>query len=130
VEKLCIDKKLINVKRNDLLEGKIHVLSNDMQFGNRNTGKEVELCYWDGLPFKKGSKLRTLCKKMVNGTQEIEMKRVNGTLPWYEIQGKVIDNELLAKNEGMALFELRDWERKVTTKNENYLVIHFTDFRY
>jgi len=78
---------------------------------------------WSGKPYN--SKQIEICR-----LEKIGVEKLNDptNFVYADIEGKQIDWETIAKNDGLSFEDFCEWFK--VRKNEPMAVIHFTEFRY
>jgi hypothetical protein len=124
---MSFNKRFVNCTGDDLVEGKIHTIRAHYNFWKKFTGKEFELFYWEGKPYR--SRQKVFCVKTIKSVRPSCFDGKNFWLGSLEGSGN-INPELLARNEGFKnvaeFYEwFEDYERPLIMG-----VVHFTDFLY
>ncbi len=108
---------------------KIHTIRANYDFWSKrakeiNEGKAVlSIRYWSGKPYN--SKQVEICRLEKIGIEKLEDPT---NFVFAPIEGKPINWETIAINDGLTFEDFCDWF-KVRTKSP-MAIIHFTDFRY
>ena len=89
-----------------------------------NNGKAIlSIRYWSEKPYM--SKQVEICRLEKIGVEKLEDPTNFAFAP---IEGKKVDWELVAKNDGLSFLDFCEWF-KIRSKKP-MAIIHFTDFRY
>lgn len=127
MKRMAFDKRFVSPAGNGLVEGKIHAIRRNYDYWKIFSGREVEMFYWEGKPYR--SKQKVFCVKPV---RSVVPSAFDGKQFWNASLegGGWINPSLLARNDGFEnVDEFHKWF-------ENYkhpvimCIIHFTDFRY
>ena len=108
---------------------KIHTIRSNYDFWlNRvnqiNEGKAVlSIRYWTGKPYN--SKQREIVVLEKVGIQKLEDPT---NFVFAPINGKCVNWELIAKNDGLSFDDFCEWFK--VRKKEPMAIIHFTEYRY
>jgi len=118
-----------NIERLFIPEGKkIHTLrSNYHHWLKRskeiNEGKAIlSIRYWSHKPYR--SKQVEICRLEKIGIEKIVMPQFKDA----KVEGKKIDLEIFAENDGLSFEDFRNWFS--VRQKEPMAIIHFTNFRY
>lgn len=107
---------------------KIHTIRSNYELWQKrakeiNEGKAVlSIRYWSDLPYR--SKQVEICRLERIGLEKLEP----ANFIYAPIEGKAIDWEVVAKNDGLSFEDFCEWFK--SREKEPMAVIHFTDFRY
>jgi hypothetical protein len=121
MKRISFDRRFINEAGSDLIPGKIHTLRRNYQFWKKFEGRDTALFTWDGKPYRSGQKV--FCVKKIMSVQKAV--KHNGKIYLY---GASPAQSQLAKNDGLALDEFKEWFKGYP--DGDMAVLHFTDFRY
>lgn len=89
-----------------------------------NDGKAIlSIRYWSEKPYR--SKQVEICRLERIGIEKLEDPQ---NFVFASIEGKNIDWEVVAKNDGLSFRDFCEWFK--VRQKEPMAVIHFTDFRY
>ena len=108
---------------------KIHTIRSNYDLWQKrakeiNEGKAVlSIRYWSEMPYR--SKQVEICRLERIGVEKLEQP---DNFVFAPIEGKPIDWEVVAKNDGLSFEDFCDWFK--SRQKEPMAVIHFTDFRY
>lgn len=108
---------------------KIHTIQSNYELWNKriseiNEGKAIlSIRYWSEKPYK--SKQIEICKLEKVGIEKLENPN---NFVYAPINGKMVDWEIVAKNDGLNFEDFCEWFKK--RQKEPMAVIHFTNFRY
>lgn len=108
---------------------KIHTIRSNYDLWQKrakeiNEGKAVlSIRYWSEMPYR--SKQVEICRLERIGVEKLEQP---DNFVFAPIEGKPIDWEVVAKNDGLSFEDFCNWFK--SRQKEPMAVIHFTDFRY
>lgn len=108
---------------------KIHTIRSNYELWHKrakeiNEGKAVlSIRYWSEMPYR--SKQVEICRLEKVGVEKLEQP---DNFVFAPIEGKPIDWEVVAKNDGLSFEDFCEWLK--SRQKEPMAVIHFTDFRY
>lgn len=119
---------LLSIKNYD----KIHTIRGNYElwekrFKNINEGKaDLSLRVWSGKPYR--SKQQEIFK--FDNTHKIGLQKLEDptNFVFAPIEGKIINWEEIAKNDGLSFEDFCDWFK--VRNNSPMAIIHFTEFRY
>lgn len=108
---------------------KIHTIRSNYDLWQKrakeiNEGKALlSIRYWSEMPYR--SKQVEICRLERIGVEKLEQP---DNFVYAPIEGKSIDWEVVAKNDGLSFEDFCEWFK--SRQKEPMAVIHFTDFRY
>lgn len=108
---------------------KIHTIRSNYELWKKrakdiNEGKAIlSIRYWGGMPYR--SKQVEFCRLERIGIEKLERPDNFFLAP---IEGKMINWEDVAKNDGLSFDDFCEWFK--VRQKEPMAIIHFTDFRY
>ncbi|MDN3203222.1 hypothetical protein [Algoriphagus sediminis] len=108
---------------------KIHTIRSNYELWQKrakeiNEGKAIlSIRYWSEMPYR--SKQVEICRLERVGVEKLEQP---DNFVFAPIEGKKIDWEVLANNDGLSFEDFCEWFK--SGQKEPMAVIHFTDFRY
>ncbi len=108
---------------------KIHTIRSNYDLWQKrakeiNEGKAIlSIRYWSEMPYR--SKQVEICKLERVGVEKLEQP---DNFVFAPIEGKPIDWEVVAKNDGLSFEDFCEWFK--SRQKEPMAVLHFTDFRY
>ena len=108
---------------------KIHTIRSNYDLWRKrakeiNEGKAIlSIRYWSEMPYR--SKQVEICKLERVGVEKLEQP---DNFVFAPIEGKPIDWEVVAKNDGLTFEDFCEWFK--SRQKEPMAILHFTDFRY
>jgi len=126
VRHISFKPRFINAAGIDLLPDKIHTIRQNFDYWKSYEGLEVALFTWEGVPYK--SKHHIFCTKKLYHVQKVTKSEVADF--WKSLDDKnPIPIKTIAINDGFKNHcEFIDWF--VEYPFGEYVILHFTDFRY
>lgn len=126
-------EQLLDGRKIHTLRGRCDAWAHNIDLIN-NRSYVMSVREWDGKPYGKGVKQREIAQYCKLGWQRFTMTYDRSTDDMRcVIDGRrFTDLELLARNDGMTLEEMKDWFFGQGMSRSVYsgVIIHFTDFRY
>jgi hypothetical protein len=134
MKRISFDKRFVNKTGNDLIPEKIHTIRQNYRHWEKFENRFVELFFWDGKPYQKGSKHIVFA---VRGIEKVEriLKDTDGFTPGspfsiYRRQNNAFTEKLplseLAANDGLSEKEFIEWFAKYP---DGYLaLIYFSEY--
>ena len=125
------NRRLGMQKTTIITNGKLHTIRENYDLWAKradqiNAGAfELSVREWSGEPYR--SKQREIIRLNKISVQRVSVVSDNRRFYSTEVDGKPVDLDLIAKNDGLAHNDFMGWFRKGLTDGA---LIHFTDFRY
>jgi hypothetical protein len=134
---MSINPRFVNETGTDLTAGKIHTIRQNYAFWKKFEGRDIELFTWEGKPYQKGSKQKTVCVKHLIYVQRV-LKETDFIQPGCDFEFFLMPNleyckqlitKELAKNDGFDnADEFNGWFADYPDGEMS--IVHFTLYRY
>jgi hypothetical protein len=124
-----INEVIMPISDDPIIGKKLHTIRGNYPLWEKrikaiNEGKAIlSIRYWSGKPYN--SKQVEFCQLNEVGLQKLDNPK---NFAWASIEGKMINWNDIAKNDGLTFYDFCDWFK--VRQDAPMAIIHFTNFRY